>query len=81
MNKRLRVIAELKRIERQEPVTFADYRAVTSFLQYLRPLVLHLNRADMYGLYGPYRRDRFGQLPAPATIVQPGGEALDRIRS
>ena len=76
-NKRLRALREVSRIvEGCEAITFSDYRSVTSFLQYLRPLVLHLDGAVMYHIYGPHRRSRGGRLPQPADIVVPGAEAI-----
>ncbi len=76
-NKRLRALSEVKRIvSAEESVTFAEYRTITSFLQYLKPLVLHLKGDSMYHLYGPYRRRSDGGMPNAGDIVLPNEAAL-----
>ena len=80
-NKRMRMIHELIPIAAGEPTVFATYQSVTSFLSYLRPLVLHLNPTIMYSIYGPYRRGRDGRLPTPATIVHADEEGRRRFAS
>jgi hypothetical protein len=80
-NKRLRMIHELLPIAAGEPTVFSTYQSLTSFLSYLRPLVLHLNPTIMYSIYGPYRRGRDGRLPTPATIVRADEEGRLRFAS
>ena len=76
-NKRMRALREVSRIvAAEETVTFAEYRTITSFLQYLKPLVLHLKGDAMYHLYGPYRRRADGSLPGAGDMVVPNKAAL-----
>jgi hypothetical protein len=73
----LRALREVSRIvAAEETVTFAEYRTITSFLQYLKPLVLHLKGDAMYHLYGPYRRRADGSLPGAGDTVVPNKAAL-----
>ena len=77
-NKRLRALREVTRIiAGEESVTFAEYRAITSFLQYLKPLVLHLKGDAMYHLYGPYRRRSDGSLPGAGDAIRPNEAAIE----
>ena len=76
-NKRLRALREVSRIvAAEETVSFAEYRTITSFLQYLKPLVLHLKGDSMYHLYGPYRRRSDGSLPGAGDTIRPNEAAI-----
>ena len=80
-NKRVRALHQVLRIiGGEEDITFADYRAITSFLQYLKPLVLHLDNDVMYHVYGPYRRSASGLLPSAASVVIAGDAAIGSLR-
>jgi len=77
--KRLRTIARLLPIAAGVPSLFAEYRSVTSFLQHLLPFVEGSTRGDMYGIYGPYRRNAAGLLPHANSMVRPDELGLERL--
>jgi hypothetical protein len=68
-NKRLRALSALRTIAAGETMTFDEYRGVTSFLQYLRPFVLGIDKSLLYGFYGPFQKDVFGLLPTTTSMV------------
>ena len=80
-NKRLRALAELTKIESEADIPFDEYRAAVSFLQYLRPLVEHMDPSYMYGLYEPFKRDTHGMLPSAKSRVVPSRDIRDRAKA
>ena len=68
-NKRLRALEDLDSIVSGAPMDFAEYRKVTSFLQYLRPFATGVDPSHLYGFYQPFKRDEHGMLPTAASPV------------
>jgi hypothetical protein len=69
-NKRLRALGELKKMAGGEEMPFDDYRSIVSFLQYLRPFVLGIDKSLLYGVYQPFRKNSAGMLPTATTSVK-----------
>jgi hypothetical protein len=69
-NKRLRAIGELRKMAKGEEMPFDDYRSIASFLQYLRPFVLGIDKSLLYGVYQPFRKNSAGMLPTATTTIK-----------